>query len=43
MESLWVRIKGQTNTGDTIAGVYYRHPQMPVIGRKKLIRLSTDS
>ena len=43
MESLWVRIKGQTNTGDTIAGVYYRHPQMPVIGRKKLIRPSTDS
>jgi len=25
-KSLWVRIKGQVNTGDTIVGVYYRPP-----------------
>jgi len=26
MESLWVRIKGQAHTGDTVVGVYYRPP-----------------
>ena len=26
VESLWVRIKGQANMGDTVVGVYYRPP-----------------
>ena len=26
VESLWVRIKGQTNTGDVVLGVCYRPP-----------------
>jgi len=26
VESLWVRIKGQAHTGDTVVGVYYRPP-----------------
>ena len=26
VESLWIRIKGQTHTSDVIVGVYYRPP-----------------
>lgn len=26
VESLWVRIKGRTNKGDVVVGVYYRPP-----------------
>ena len=26
VESLWIRTKGQTHTGDVIVGVYYRPP-----------------
>lgn len=38
VESLWMRIKGEANMGDTTVDVYYRSPD-----QEKLMRPSPDS